>query len=132
MAIISLTEVKSLNQISGSTYDSTISTLIPFVSDYISEFTKLTIEQIEKKPGLKIVAAQMIQHQLQKPNANVSSEAIGDYSVSYNNTYPQYIMDILDTYRTCNYITDAYYDIYNEAYVFNRIGVAEKRRWWKV
>jgi hypothetical protein len=126
MAITTLTEVKALNQISGSTYDTTITALIPLVSDFIVTYCRMTENDIEKNSGLRIAAAQMIKHQLSKPASAVSAESIGDYSVSYTSDYPDYIMRILDTYKQTNYVSDAYYSSYDEALKFNQIGVGYK------
>ena len=125
MAITTLTEVKALNQISGSTYDTTITVLIPLISDFIVTYCRMTENEIERNSGLRIAAAQMIKHQLTKPSS-VTAESIGDYSVSYNSDYPDYIMRILDTYKQTNYVSDSYYSLYDEAYEFNQLGTGYK------
>jgi hypothetical protein len=125
MAITSLTEVKSLNQISGSAYDQAINGLIPLVSDYIVTYCRVSDSFAESNPGLRLVAAQLIKFQLGKIS-NVTAESIGDYSVSYSNNYPDYLLDMLNVYRQPNFISDAYYENYNEALRFNQLGVGYK------
>lgn len=128
MAITTLTEVKALNQISGSAFDSAINALIPLVSDYIVTYCRRTEQDIELNPGIRIAAAQMIKYQLQKPS-NVSSETIGDYSVSYTMDYPDYITNLLDTYRKPNYVSDAYYSTYDENKAFMENGTGYRERY---
>jgi len=128
MAITTLTEVKALNQISGSTYDSTITALIPLVSDFIVTYCRMTEADIELNPGIRLAAAQMIKYQLSKPS-NVSSETIGDYSVSYTMDYPEYITRLLDTYKQPNYVSDDYYSVYDESVDFMENGTGYKERY---
>ena len=114
MAVITVSEVKTLNQISGSAYDATIAALIPLISNYVSNYVRLTEEQIESYPGIKLAAAQMVKYQLSSVVTNVSSETIGDYSVSYTGEYPKHLTQILDNYRQPKSISDTY--AYGELY----------------
>ena len=108
MAVTTVSEVKTILQISGSSSDAVISTLIPIVSDYIKVYCRMTDQEIEDAPGLKLTAINMIKFQMSNTQGNATSETIGDYSVSYSNSYPDNIKDVLDNYRKPKVISDTY------------------------
>lgn len=114
MAITTVSEVKALNQISGSSFDEAIVALIPLISDYIVTYCRMTEESIESNHGLRLAASQMIKYQLSKPSTIITSEKLGDYAVTYTMDYPDHIIRILDTYKNPNYISDTYSEAYNE------------------
>lgn len=103
--IISTTECKAILQISGSNYDTFINVMIPITEDYILKYTNLTEDSASKLPGLKLAAAQFVNYQLSNPS-NISSETIGNYSVTYQPSYPEYLVQTLKTYRQVKFIQD--------------------------
>lgn len=103
--ILTTTECKAILQISGSTYDNFINTMIPVVEDFILNYCAISEDSASVQPGLKLPAANLINYQLQKPS-NVSSETIGNYSVSYTNSYPKDLLSSLKPYRRVKFIQD--------------------------
>ena len=123
MPITSVSEVKIMLQVSGSSKDAQISALLPIVTDFIqgycnTDFTTSTIgadsygntivssstEQVYPD-GLKLAAAHMIEYNIYKQHTgNVTSEGIGAYSVGYSNAYPQEIIDMLKPYRHVKFV----------------------------
>jgi len=120
MPLSSVNEVKIILGISGSTYDTQIQTLLPIVTNHIVNYcnndfhlSEVGVDsygntaysasaEVVYPDGLKLVCASMIEYQLYKAkNANVSSETIGAYSVTYNsnNQYPDDILESLKPYK---------------------------------
>jgi len=121
MGLITVNEVKTILDTSGSSSDNRIEMLIPIVEDFIQHYCfsnfysgSLTLgnqinffestgvlygsEQVFP-PGLKLAAAQMINFQLNSMSGNIASEGIGAYSVSYSTTYPDTILAMLNPFR---------------------------------
>lgn len=102
MSIITSTEYKTLYSVSGSADDSRIELLITIVNNFISNYCGITIDEASAEAGLKLPAAQMINHQLSKPTDKIS-ETIGSYSYSVSGKYPAYILNALNPYRRLEY-----------------------------
>jgi hypothetical protein len=109
--ILTSTECKSILQISGSIYDNFIDTFIPIVEDFILNYCAISEDSASLQPGLKLPAANLVNYQLQKPS-NISSETIGNYSVSYINNYPNDLLSTLKPYRKVKFIQDPNIDIW--------------------
>lgn len=103
--IISTTECKTILQISGSAYDAFINTMIPITENFILKYCGITEESASVEPGLKLAAANLINYQLQKPT-NVTAESIGNYSVSYTNSYPVSLLSTLKPYVVAGFVQD--------------------------
>lgn len=107
MAIVTPEEVKTLLQISDTANDLLIEALIPIVENDIKDYTNNFSDGVFPV-NLKLTAALMINHRLEKPTDNISSEKIGDYSVSYSsdsiNGYPAKIMQPLNKYRKAKWV----------------------------
>ncbi len=96
--IITKEEYKKINGITGTDKDAVIDALIPLVEE---EYMRIRNAPLEEEgvypPGAKFVAADMISYRLAKAGKEgISSETIGDYSVSYeaspDKEYPQSIL----------------------------------------
>lgn len=111
--LITNTEVKAILQLSGSTYDTVIDVMIPIAEDYALNYCNISEYSGSVSPGIKLPLAQMINYQIHKPS-NVTSETIGNYSVSYTNSYPKSILDGLRPYRRIKFIQDDSYDNWAE------------------
>lgn len=115
MPITSVNEVKAMMNISGSSKDAQIAALLPAVTAYIEKYCKSDFvsgslntftgewekssEQVYPE-GLKFVAARMIDYEINRQSkGNVTSEGIGAYSVGYNTSYPQELIDLLKSFR---------------------------------
>lgn len=107
--ILTTVEAKAILQISGSYYDNTIEVLIPIVEDFVIKYCNLTDDSasLAAQPALKLAASNLINYQIQVPS-NISSETIGNYSVSYTNSYPANILDTLRPFRKAGFIQDIY------------------------
>lgn len=124
MPLTSVNEVKIILQVSGSSYDEQISTLLPIVTSHIKNYCNNDFHtsvigvdsygnagyssslDVVYPDGLKLAAAHMIEYILYKAkNANVAGESIGAYSVTYNsnNAYPADILEMLKPYRRVKY-----------------------------
>ena len=132
MAFITTNEARTLLQL-GSGSDALIDVLIPIVQSHIiyhcnNDFMSGSIDAFigytdayyfenyddgyvdtsvtQSFPdGLKLAAAEMINYHLQNKNNNSkSSETIGAYSVTYNNQYPETILDLLKPYSKITFI----------------------------
>jgi len=118
--IVTTSEVKAILQISGSTYDVPINAILPSVENFILKYCNITEDSASVATGLKLPAAQMVNYQLNTLAANISSETIGGYSVSYNNSYPAFIFAALRPYRQIKFVQDTsesgnwYYDLLDE------------------
>lgn len=100
--LVSLQEVKDLNQVTSSDFDSIITTMIPIVSDFIVKYCAITDLSSGYPRGLKLPASQMIKHQIDKPT-DVISETIGNYSITKAENYPRYILSQLNAFRKVKY-----------------------------
>lgn len=101
-AIITLDEVKILNQISVSTYDTLIQTYIPIIQSHIINYCRTDFlnddDELEFPDGLKDAASAMIAYKISNRGINISSKTIGSKSESYINGYPEEIMKLLEPY----------------------------------
>jgi len=124
--VISVDEVKTILNISGSSYDDRIEILIPIVTDHIQNYcqTKFmssslattvisdvdgayyALENTEQvfPVGLKLTASQMIWYQINSNKGNISSETLGAYSVTFNTGYPTSIMELMRPYRNVRFV----------------------------
>lgn len=108
LSITSISKVKTILQINDNSKDAIISELIPLIeADYQNIRNKPFDTDSENKVvypmGSERVAIKMIQYILQNNSPNVSSEKLGDYSISYDNSnsshgYPQSIIDSIKRY----------------------------------
>ena len=112
--IVTPNEVKDILQISGSTYDAVINALIPPVEDYILTYCAITQDSASLQPGLKLVASNLINYQLQRQAGNIASEKIGNYAVSYTNNYSPDLIQTMRPYRKAKLIQDPYYYTWQE------------------
>jgi hypothetical protein len=125
MPLTSVNEIKIILQVSGSSHDEQISTLLPIVTSHIENYchtdfkpSSISIDswgnvihsssiENEYPDGLKLVAAHMIEYLIYKAHqGNVSSETIGSYAVTYNSNgaYPQDIIEMLKPYRKVKFV----------------------------
>ena len=103
--LISVEEVKSILQISGSSSDAFINTMIPVVQDFTLKYCNLSYAVASTYPALKLPISQMINYQLGKPS-NIQAEKVGNYSVTYGSTtYPNHIMNELRPFRCATFVT---------------------------
>lgn len=115
--IVTPNEVKNILQISGSSYDTVINTLIPIVEDYVVKYCNISYDSASLQPGLKLVASNLINYQLQRQAGNISSETIGNYSVSYTNNYSPDLVQSMKPYRKTLFVQDlSQGDYYSEMY----------------
>lgn len=101
--IITVEEYKQIKEVKDSSRDSLISKLIPLIEeDYFFIRGKALNEGESYPAGSKLVAADMLSYRLDHLDlAGVSSESIGDYSVSYeqaSNSYPVSIVRRIKRY----------------------------------
>lgn len=106
MAIITLAEVKTLLSITDSSKDTLITALIPIVEDFVTKYCNddFTDEDgVTSFPaGLKLPTAQLIKFQMDYKG--VSSESIGDYSVSFFGNIPDGIKSMLRPYKKLKFV----------------------------
>lgn len=115
--LISVEEVKTILQISGSSDDAFIDLMIPIVQDFTLKYCHITFDCAATFPALKLPLSQLINYQLGKPS-NISSEKIGNYAVSYGSTtYPSHIVAGLRPFRQAAFITgSAGYGFHNDTF----------------
>ena len=101
MPLTSVNEIKNILYITGSDHDSQISVLLPIVESHISNYCFTTFDTGSSFPdGLKLVCAHMIENIVYRAKkANITSETIGAYSVTYGREYPSEIIELLKPYR---------------------------------
>ena len=119
MPLTSINEMKIILQVSGSSRDEQIKTLLPVVENFIQEYTHCSFATGSNFPdGLKLAAAHMIEYiSYAQKKGNVSSETIGAYSVTYGSGYPQEIIDMLKPFRRVNFLKATPYEYnYDEYY----------------
>ena len=63
----------------------------------------VTLYQVKYPKGLKLAVANMIGFQLNQTQG-VSSETIGDYSVSYSGEYPKHLLEALRPYKKVRFV----------------------------
>lgn len=106
MAIITLSEVKTLLSITDSSKDSVITALIPIVEEFVIRYCNNDFKNSEGvtsfPAGLKLPVAQLIKFQLEYKG--VSGESIGDYSVSFFGNIPDGIRSMLKPYKKLKFI----------------------------
>jgi len=106
--IITIAEVKTLLQITGTSKDTLITALIPIVESDLLEYLNNDFDE-EYPPGLKGYLAKMIGYRLDKTSDNVASETVSRYSVSYKSGadfiagYPSTIMTGLSKWRKAKF-----------------------------
>lgn len=86
MAIITVDEYKQIRNLSGSDSDAWIEVLIPLVEEEYMRIRNAELEPEGEWPkGAKLVAADMIDYRMEElKKRGVTSETIGDYSISYH------------------------------------------------
>ena len=111
MPLTSVNEMKIMLQVSGSSKDEIISTLLPVVTNFIEGYCysnfmsgsssdySSSYQQVYPD-GLKLAAAHMIEYMIYAQHkGNITNESIGAYSVGYATQFPQEITDMLKPYR---------------------------------
>lgn len=102
--IITAEEYKQLKNITDTSKDKLIEALIPYVEEDYFLIRGRSLKEGEEYPlGSKLVAADMLSYRIQHADVfGISSESIGDYSVSYessgNNMYPLSIVRRIKRY----------------------------------
>lgn len=106
MAIITLAEVKTLLSISDDTKDDQIEMMIPIVEDFVTKYCNDDFTDEDGvtffPAGLKLPTAQLIKFQMDYKG--VSSESIGDYSVSFFGNVPDGIKSMLRPYKKLRFV----------------------------
>lgn len=104
--IITIAEVKTLLQITGTSKDALITLLIPIVeSDLLEHLNNDFADYEDYPPALKGYLADMIGYRAKKDHGVVLSETVARYSVSYGGAtefiagYPATIMTGLSKWR---------------------------------
>jgi len=98
-------DVKDILGISGTGQDARITTLLPLTKDFVIDYCNnkfLDEDGDEVLPsGIKLAIADLIGLQINRP-VGISSEKLGDYSVSYyleGSNLPPEIQKRLSTYK---------------------------------
>ena len=103
MPILTLEQAKEMLQITDSSKDSVINSLIAPIEAFVKGYTKndFVFNEEEVFPeDLQIIAVQIIGRFLNKKNwQGISSEQIAGYSVSIMDDLPGWIYKILNSYR---------------------------------
>jgi len=126
MPLTSVGEMKIILQVSGSSRDEQIKTLLPVVESFIQNYTHCSFETGSEFPdGLKLAAAHMIEYiSYAQKKGNVTGESIGAYSVTYGSGYPQEIIDMLKPFRKVRFVPATEYEYnyreYDEAGNYDR------------
>lgn len=109
MAIITLAEVKSFLGITSTDHDTTITALIPEVESWLELYLNEDFSEGVYPSGIKYPFSQLINFEVFYRNKGngVTSETIGDYSVSYEKTgsYPVNVLSLFDVFRYGKVIT---------------------------
>lgn len=104
MALITLTETKTLLQITDTSKDSLITALIPIIEDEVKAYCRQDFVDAPAVPSwkawMKLPASKMIAWHLSKQSASgMQSESIGTYSytqMAQTNGYPEGILESFD------------------------------------
>lgn len=99
--IITLEEYKALKGVKDTSDDETVKVLIPLVEEEYLHIRGRALDAEDEWPqGAKLVAADMIEWRLKRQGtAGVSSESIGDYSVSWSDPEASYPSSIVKRIR---------------------------------
>lgn len=99
--IVTLEEYKAIKGVQDTSSDAMIEALIPLVGEEYLHIRGRALDGEDQWPtGAKLVAADMIEWRLQRHGeAGVSSESIGDYSVSYAEPEASYPSSIVRRIR---------------------------------
>jgi hypothetical protein len=96
MPITTLSKVKAVLGITDDSKNERIAALIPIVEDWVKGYTGDTFLNPDNTPyypsGYEYNAIRLIEFELNRPSENVKSEKLGDYAVTYENTYPKELL----------------------------------------
>lgn len=98
MAFLTLSECKTILQISNTDYDTFISAVLPMIQDDVETWCNIS----EFPEGLKPICAMMVNYLLDKNITGKQSESIGTYSYTMGlatNGYPDVIYNGLRKYK---------------------------------
>jgi uncharacterized phage protein (predicted DNA packaging) len=95
---MTLEEVKTLLQITDTSQDTLINTLIPIAEDYVKQYTN-NFSDDEFPPAVKLVIAQIVSFHLVAKDTSIASEKVGGISYTYRDNYPDSVYKTLNTYR---------------------------------
>ena len=106
MAVITLTEAKTLLQITDTSKDALITMLIPIIESDIKEYCNQQFEDAPTEPSweawMKLPASKMIGYQIEATTIGMKSESQGGYSYTKEDLaggYPIGIMHSFDKVR---------------------------------
>ena len=103
--LISVDEVKTILQLSGSANDAFIDIMIPIVQDFTLKYCNITFDCAATFPALKLPLSQLINYQLGEPD-NIVSKKIGNESITYGSTnYPSHIIAGLRPFRHAMFVS---------------------------
>ena len=95
---MTLEEVKTLLQITDTSQDTLITTLIPIAEDYVKQYTNNFTDE-EFPPAVKLVIAHIVSFNLVAKDTSIASEKVGGISYTYREEYPPSIYKTLNQYR---------------------------------
>jgi hypothetical protein len=106
MAIITKDEVKTLLNISDTSKDDFITAMIPITEDFVIRYCNNDFTDADSvttfSAGLKLPVVQLIKFAMEYKG--VSSEGIGDYSVSFFGAIPESIRTGLKPYKKLKFV----------------------------
>lgn len=107
--IATLEEVKAILNITSTSSDTLIKSLLQATDEYIKTQINNTYldssgNELTVPKGLKIVFAKFIDYFMKQYNSTAQSESIGDYSISYTSNIPNYLNELLVPYRRVRFI----------------------------
>lgn len=108
MAIITLTEAKTLLQITDTSKDDLITALIPIIESDIREYCNANFQDSPLEPSwsewMKLPAAKMIGFNMELSNFNgMKSESQGGYSYTKEDSFSGYPLSILKSFDKIKY-----------------------------
>lgn len=99
-------EVKALLRIQTNEHDSYLSAMIPLVEEYVQDYCNRDFKDAQGNVaypgGVKMAIAQMCQYHMKA--SGVQSESLSRHSITYAQSYPSEITNLLNTYRRPRFV----------------------------
>lgn len=90
--------VKEYLSIQHNSYDNQIKVLIPVAVDFINAYCNQSYTTSTLPSSIQYAAALIIEYEINNKNG-ITSESVGDASVSYTESYPANIVKLLNNHK---------------------------------
>lgn len=99
---MTLIEIKTLLQITDTSKDTLIETLIPMVEDYVKQYTNNFADDVYPAT-VKLCISQLVNYHLTNHDLSIIQERMGGVSYTYSDKYPVSVTATLNKYRKCRW-----------------------------